>query len=226
MDGDKKVIFCVKCGRKSGLRSMYCANCGQRLIKPKTGVENNDEINDKNYEENKITLENMSLRISEAVFIVAKVITKSSMLSPSRPKQPTTKDMYSTEVFVILNGEFNYVSDVVDQVKKKILKEFGTDINISDVKWMTRANLSSGLRDKGWNTAFDAFSWYMWPSNGSTVKTLITIKYVNGVSKRKIIKGDIYTQDRLEIDKKSEIWEIVIIVAACCIFYILYLLSK
>lgn len=226
MDGDKKVIFCVKCGRKSDLRSMYCANCGQKLIKPKTSVENDDEINNKNYEENKITLENMSSKISEAVFIVAKVITKSSMLSPSRPKQPTTRDMYSTEAFVILNGELNNVSGVVDQVKKKILKEFGTDINISDVKWMTRTNLSSGLRYRGWNAAFNGCSWYMWPSNGSTIKTLIDIKYVNGVLKRKIIKGDIYTQNRLEIDKKSEIWEIVIIVAACCIFYILYLLSK
>ena len=226
MDGDNKVIFCVKCGRKSDLRSMYCANCGQKLIKPKTSVENDDEINNKNYEENKITLENVSSKISEAVFIVAKVITKSSMLSPSRPKQPTTRDMYSTEVFVILNGELNNASGVVDQVKKKILKEFGTDINISDVKWMTRTNLSSGLRDRGWNAAFNSCSWYMWPSNGSTIKTFIDIKYVNGVLKRKIIKGDIYTQNRLEIDKKSEIWEIVIIVAACCIFYILYLLSK
>lgn len=172
-----------------------------------------EEDHDKKHEEdkklNQITIRNISTKVSGATFIVAKVIVKTS-IATFRPKQPTRYDSYLIKAFVILEGSLRYASDVTDEAKKKILDDLDTDLGVDKVEWATTSSVSLRLRDKGWNAVSCGAQWYIWPANGSTIKSLVTIDYVGGEPKRTVVSGETYSREDLAHDKSSEaIWTII-----------------
>ena len=225
MATSKKIIFCTKCGKKNNANSTYCTNCGTKLINPKKIAEENPE---KKREEdkrlNQVTLKNMSSKISGATLIVAKVIIKTSIVT-FRPKQPTRYDSYSTRAFIVLEGTLRYASDVTDEVKNKVLDDLDTDLDIDKVEWATPSSVSFGLRDKGWNAVSCGTQWYIWPVNGSTIKSLVTVDYIGGKPKRNIVSGGAYSKGDMEHDETSEtIWAIIGFIAL--ILFIIFLIAR
>ena len=225
-----KAVFCIKCGRKNNIASTYCTGCGTRLVTEKNIKEESEKKREKEKEEafNKVTINNFSSKISEAVFIVAKVITKTSIVS-LRPKQPTTYDSYTTKAFIILGGSLRYESDVSDEVKKKILKDLDTDIEINQVAWTTQKLVSSELRNKGWSAAFFGSLWYIWPTNGSTSKSLITIDYKSNKAMKNILVGEKYLREDMERDESHDVGSSIIgaiILLMLLVFCIIFLTSK
>lgn len=209
MANNKKIIFCTECGKKNDATSKYCTDCGAKLVSPKDLTKNSFEREQKSYE---VTLKNMSSKISGATFIVAKVIVKSSIIS-FRPKQPTRYDTYSLKTFIVLEGKLRYASDVTDGVKEKILKDLGTDIDKNKIEWGTFSSISVGLRDKGWNAiSCSGCQWFIWPMNGSTVKSLITIDYVNKKPRKNIVKGTVYSQEDINNDKALETLGTIVVI--------------
>lgn len=234
MTSNKNTIFCTKCGKKNSSNSTYCTECGSKLINPGKIAENESA---KKYEEdkrlNQVTLENMSSKISEAVFMVSGVIVKDGLgifgFKKLKSIQPTIHDSYSTKVFVILIGTLRYASDITDAVKRKILDDLDTDLDINKVGWATTDHVSLGLRNKGWNVVLCDAEWYVWPVNGSTVKSLITVNYTGKVPKKSVVVGRLYTQDDMDSDKLIEtIWGVIGLIGSIIlvIFYIFYLITK
>ena len=226
MASSKNTIFCTKCGKKNGTSSTYCTGCGAKLINPRKIAEEDPER--KREEEkrlNQVTLENMTSKISSATFIVAKVIVKSSIIS-LKPKQPDRYDTYSTKAFVILDGSLRFASDVDDDVKKKILEDLETDMDINQVDWTTSSLASLRLRDKGWNAvACSGAQWYVWPVNGSTIKSLVTVDYTGKTPNRTIVKGRVYSQDEIKHDQSSEtVWAIIGFIAI--VLFIIFLMTR
>lgn len=206
MPTNKNTIFCTKCGSKNNINSTYCTECGTKLVKLEKDISKEDlekkRLEDKKI--NEVTLKNMKSKISSATFIVAKVITKTSLVT-FKPKQPTRYDSYSTKAFVILEGTLRHAYDITDEVKKKILDDLETDLDINQVEWGTTLSISLGLRNKGWNAVCcGATTWYIWPVNGSTVKSLISIDYTGKNPNKNIVKGQTYSQDDMDKDKSSE----------------------
>lgn len=199
-----KDIFCVKCGSKNTNTFAYCIHCGAKLVRSRD--EDEEERERKCKEEdarNRVTLKNMHSKISCATFIIAKVIIKLTSAS-LKPRQPTEYDGGSTKAFIILSGSLRYDSDVTDEVKKKILNDIGTDLDVSQVEWSTDSLISSALNDKGWHAVCVGWQWYVWPMNGSTIRTLVTVNYKNGVSHRKIVKGEMCPRNKFIHDQISE----------------------
>lgn len=210
MATSKKTIFCTKCGKKNSANSTYCTDCGTKLINPKKIAEENpDKKREEDRRLNQVTLKNMSAKISGATFIIAKVIIKTSIVT-FRPKQPTRYDSYSIKAFVVLEGTLRYASDVTDEVKKKILDDLDTDLDMDQIEWATTSSISIGLRDKGWNAISCGAQWYIWPANGSTIKSLITVDYIGNTPKRNVVSGGTYSREDMRHDKSSEtIWAII-----------------
>lgn len=221
---NKKSVFCTKCGKKNSIDSTFCANCGAKLVNLKKTTEEPAKKREEDDKLNQITLKNMSSKIFSATFIAAKVITKTSIIT-FKPKQPTVHDGYTTKAFVILDGPIRYISDVTDEVKKKILNDLGTDLNINQVDWAKSSSISIGLRHKGWNALLFGTQWYIWPANGSTVKSLITIDYIGGIPKVNTVKGKVYSQEDMKRNKSSEaIW--IFICFIILIIIIIFLVAK
>lgn len=220
MASNKNTIFCTKCGKKNSSSSTYCTDCGSKLINPRKIAENDPaKKREEDKRLNQVTLKNMSSKISGATFIVAKVITKTSIVT-FRPKQPTTYDSYSTEAFVVLEGTLRYASDVTDAVKRKILEDLNTDLDINKVGWATTSSISLGLRDKGWNAVSCKSQWFIWPANGSTIKSLITVDYAGKTPNKSVVMGGTYTQDDMDSDKSTEtMWAVI-----CSIGFILLII--
>lgn len=221
----KDAIFCVKCGEKNATSSAFCTNCGTELVHHKK--KEDEDLQKKREEEkrlNQVTLKNMPSKISSATFIAAKVIVKTSIVS-LKPKQPTRYDSESTKVFIVLSGTLRYAHDVTDEVKRKILEDVGTDLDIKQVEWFSSSLASSRLNDKGWHAISNGGQWYMWPMNGSTIKTLITVNYMNGKPSKDIVKGGNYSQDNLSHDQTSEaVWTVIGFIAF--IIFIIWLIAK
>lgn len=225
MATSKKTIFCTKCGEKNSTNSTYCTNCGAKLVNPKKIAE--EDPNKKREEDkklNQVTLKNMPAKISDATLIVAKVIIKTSIVT-FKPKQPTRYDSYSTRAFVIIGGTLRYASDVTDEVKRKVLDDLDTDLDIDKVEWATPSSVSFELRDKGWNAVSCGTQWYIWPVNGSTIKSLVTVDYIGGKPKRNIVSGGAYSKKDMEHDETSEtIWAIIGFIAL--ILFIIFLIAR
>lgn len=226
MASSKNTLFCTKCGEKNSTSSTYCTNCGARLINPKKIAEEDPERKrEEEKKKNQVTLENMSSKISSATLIVAKVIVKTSIVS-FRPKQPDRYDTYSIKAFVVLDGSLRYASDVSDEVKEKILDDLETDIDMGQVEWTTVSLYSMGLRDKGWNAiSCSGAQWFIWPINGSTVKSLITVDYIGKTPKKNVVKGGTYSREDMEHDKSSEtVWVVIGVIAF--ILFIIFLIAR
>lgn len=223
---NKDAIFCVKCGEKNNASSIYCVGCGTKLARPKTMLD--EDLKKQRQEEerlNQVTLKNMSSKIAKATFMVAKVIVKTSIVS-LRPKLPNRYDSATTKVLVILSGTLKSAYDVTDEVKKKILEDVSTDLSISQVEWTTSSLASSALIDRGWSAIYSKGQWYIWPTSGSTIKTLITVKYVEGSPHREVVEGEVYSRDNLDRDQTSEIVWTVLGVIATVVIIIIWLISR
>lgn len=225
MASSKNTLFCTKCGEKNSTSSTYCTNCGAKLVNPRKSAEEGPE---KKREEEKrkdqVTLGNMSSKISGATLIIAKVIVKTSIIS-FKPKQPNRYDTYSIKAFVVLDGSLRYASDVSNEVKRKILDDLETDMEMEEVEWTTASLSSVGLRDKGWNAISCSGQWFIWPMNGSTVKSLVTVDYIGKTPKRNVVKGGAYSREDMEHDKSSEtIWAVIGVIAF--ILFIILLITR
>ena len=213
MSSSKSTKICTKCGKKSDASSKYCADCGAKLVAPKEKTENNlKKYLEEEKKNDQITLKNMYSRISGVTFIAAKVIVKTSIVS-FRLKPPTRYDGYSTKAFIILHGTlgFTITANITDEVKKKILEDLGTDLDISQVEWLTPLSISYGLKDMGWNAVSCGADYYIWPANGSTIKSLITIDYADKKPHKKIVKGKAtYSRDDIQHDQSFEVLGVII----------------
>ena len=104
---------------------------------------------------------------------------------------------------------------------------FSTIISFAPFPFSITASLASlRLRDKGWNAvACSGAQWYVWPLNGSTIKSLVTVDYTGKTPNRTIVKGRVYSQDEIKHDQSSEtVWAIIGFIAI--VLFIIFLMTR